>query len=245
MKNSFYETTKSLYGKIVKVGDGKYEGKYNLVYIMKACLELMELDNSSQSNLKQIQSVMDEWAGDESLFHYQVVSLKKTADLGEDELVHEADDEGANVFIPLFTPCSDKHYFMVAQSLPELLEYDLMNLLVSVESYTLYLIKHAVVDMIKENESNGRDFWMYCCKKENSQQADDASKSAGGSAEACAAGNDQQGTNGGLACFLACAHELENGDRDRKEAADKFDFLFTQMNKSAMVDFFLSRKQNG
>lgn len=249
MKNSFYETAESLYGKIVKVGDGKYDGKYNLVYIMENCLELMENDNSSQSNLEQIQSVMDEWAGDESLFHYQVVSLKKTADLKEDELVREADDEGANLFIPLFTPCSDNHYFMVAQSLPELLEYDLMNLLVSVESYTLYLLKHEVVDMISRDEASGKDFWVHCWKKEVPQKpvagSDDRPAEADGPVKTAGAAATNPYPSGGMDGFLECARELGGGDKDRKEAADRFDFFFNQMNKSAIVDFFTSRKWKG
>ena len=42
MKNSFDETAGLLYGKIVKVGNGMYEGRYNEVFIMENCLELME-----------------------------------------------------------------------------------------------------------------------------------------------------------------------------------------------------------
>lgn len=241
MKNSFDETAGLLYGKIVKVGNGMYEGRYNEVFIMENCLELMESDSSSETNLEQIQAVMDEWGGEDSFFHYQIIPLKKAADLKEAELMCEADHEGANLFVPLFTPHSDHHYFMVAQSLPELLEYDIMNLLVSVESYTLYRLKCEVISLIREDEKYGRAFWMHCwnagsgCRLPESK--DDVSGKAEDDGKDCAEGDGMAcRADEGEAGFLKAVHDINEGGKD--EAMARFDFFFNQMNKSAMVDFF-------
>lgn len=241
MKNSFDETAGLLYGKIVKVGNGMYEGRYNEVFIMENCLELMESDSSSETNLEQIQAVMDEWGGEDSFFHYRVVPLKKAADLKEPELMSEADHEGANLFVPLFTPRSDHHYFMVAQSLPELLEYDLMNLLVSVEAYTLYKLKCEVISLIGEDEKYGRAFWMHCWKGGNGSGQTDSKTNVSGKAEN---GGADHADGDAMACrkeesetsFLKAAHDISEGGQN--EAMTRFDFFFNQMNKSAMVDFF-------
>ena len=92
--------------------------------------------------------------------------------------------------------------------------YDLMNLLVSVEAYTLYKLKCEVISLIGEDEKYGRAFWMHCWKGGNGSGQTDSKTNVSGKAEN---GGADHADGDAMACVRLVPHR-PGTLRDREPA---------------------------